>query len=417
MLIRFEVENFRSILGPAELSLVAIDTDRPSVRPLEGLGVSMVTTAGIYGPNAAGKSNLLAALAWLRNAVMTSMSRWDDGIPVQPFAFGDAPDRDTSFTLEMEIDGTRFEYLLDLDARRVRYEALFHYPEGRRRRIFEREATRLVLQRGLGGLAGARQLLTERSLALSIMRRFDEPLTSSFAKAITRIVSLGEDLPGQRRTGSGLHSSLRLFDRPGEKDSLPGLDSPSSRHHALALLQLADLGITDVEVDEEMAMTLDGRTLPRKTMHLIHTSGGEHRRFAPELESAGTSTWLRLIGPLLGATRGGAIVLFDEIERNLHPTLTTQILRLFQSPVSNPSGAQLVFTSHDTNLLNELNRDEIWLAEKSDDGSTRFGALSDFAGERVRRSRNLESSYLSGRFGALPDVSRPDILRELGLIG
>lgn len=82
-----------------------------------------------------------------------------------------------------------------------------------------------------------------------------------------------------------------------------------------------------------------------------------------------------------------------------------------------PHGAQLVFTSHDTSLLNHLNRDEVRLTEKRPDGSTRLGALADFAGERVRRSQNLENAYLHGRFGALPQLDQTELLRALGLIG
>lgn len=134
-------------------------------------------------------------------------------------------------------------------------------------------------------------------------------------------------------------------------------------------------------------------------------------------ESAGTRAWFELIGPVLNALQDGTLILFDELDASLHPTLTAQLVKLFKLRKSNPHGAQLLFTSHDTNLLNHLNRDEVWLTEKVSNGSTRFAALSDFAGERVRRSANLESGYLSGRFGALPDVSRPEVLQELGLIG
>lgn len=77
----------------------------------------------------------------------------------------------------------------------------------------------------------------------------------------------------------------------------------------------------------------------------------------------------------------------------------------------------MIFSSHDISLLNHLNRDEVWLTEKLEDGTTRLGALAEFAGERVRRSQNLEKAYLHGRFGALPDVDRTEILRALGLIG
>lgn len=97
--------------------------------------------------------------------------------------------------------------------------------------------------------------------------------------------------------------------------------------------------------------------------------------------------------------------------------MSAQLIRLFHDPTTNPFGAQLVFTSHDTSLLNHLNRDEVWLTEKRADGSTRLGALAEFAGERVRKSQNLEAGYLHGRFGALPEVDQAEFIRALGLIG
>ncbi len=423
MLIRFEVENFRSILEPAELSMVAVD-DRPEARTHAKLGASLVPVAGIYGPNASGKSNVLAALAWLRTSVQNSLRAWDDEIPVEPFAFGRAKAEDSSFILELEVDGVRFEYLLDVGRHRVSYEALFHYPEGRRRRVFEREANELTLQRGLGELSGTRTLLTDRSLALSIMRRFDEPITSAFSRALVQMRILGQSLNGSGRF-VGIRQSLRLFDVPQEEElDLFGdgitSDEPgwrSARQQAMALLQLADLGVVDVEIEEAQVEVGRGEQVTRRTPQLVHAADSERLAFDYRHESAGTRTWFQLIGPVLDALGSGALILFDELDANLHPTLTAQLIKLFKGRKSNPRGAQLLFTSHDTNLLNHLNRDEVWLTQKTTSGSTRFAALSDFAGERVRKSANLESGYLSGRFGALPDVSHPDILHELGLLG
>ena len=120
--------------------------------------------------------------------------------------------------------------------------------------------------------------------------------------------------------------------------------------------------------------------------------------------------------PRADSAEAGSIVIFDELDASLHPTLRRTV-RIFRSPVTNPFGAQLIFTSHDTSLLNHLNRDEVWLTEKRLDGSTRLGALAEFAGERVRKSQNLENAYLHGRFGALPQVDQTEFLRALGLIG
>lgn len=109
-------------------------------------------------------------------------------------------------------------------------------------------------------------------------------------------------------------------------------------------------------------------------------------------------------------------MLFDEIDASLHPKLSARLLELFQDPVTNPSNAQLIFTTHDTSLLNHLNRDEVWLTEKGKDGATTLIALAEYGGDKVRRSLNLEKAYLQGRFGAVPDLDQFTVRRALGLV-
>ncbi|MCO8276823.1 ATP-binding protein [Actinoplanes sp. TRM 88003] len=425
MLIRFEASNFRSLAENVELSMVAVDRDRDEARPAPLLGESLVTVAAIYGPNASGKSNVVAAFTWLRDAILLSLRAWEDEIPIEPFAFGDSADDNSVFVLELLIDGVRFEYLLELDRERVYYEALFHYPERKRRRIFERDDLELKLQRGLGGLSGTRELLTPTTLALSVARRFEEPLVSQFARELARAEVFGLQRRsrysgagfGPTRSSIASRATMRWFE--DSVDQLPLFGDQSERDQALALLQLADLGISDVVVDEEeMVYSSSPRERSsRKRVRLVHKAGTRDVPLNFELESEGTKTWFHMIGPVLNALRDGSIIVFDELDASLHPTVSAELLKFFHSPTLNPRGAQLVFTSHDTSLLNHLNRDEVWLTEKRDDGSTRLGALAEFAGERVRRSQNLESAYLHGRFGALPQVDQSDFLRAVGLIG
>jgi hypothetical protein len=433
VLIRFEVSNFRSILHPVELSMVAVDRDRSEARSVAGLGESLVPVAAIYGPNASGKSNVLAALSWLRSAVQDSLVHWDDEIPVDPFAFAENPGP-LGFTIESVISGVRFEYVVELDGQAVHYEGLFHYPEKKRRRIFEREGNELILQRGLGNLSGTRELLTARTLVLTIARRFDEPVVSDFARHLLDTQVLGRDTYPQRLPRfprvrhprdynprdvsthhlfpeSPLSVQGTLFEPVDDWDDLGDVEDPAEadRRQALALLRMADLGIEDVVIERR------GRRTP--TVRLVHRAGDGEVPLDFSSESDGTRTWFELIGPVLSALREGSLILFDELDASLHPTLSMHLIRLFHAPETNPKGAQLIFTSHDTSLLNHLNRDEVWLTEKLDDGATRLGALAEFAGERVRKSQNLEKAYLHGRFGALPDVDRTEILRALGLIG
>jgi len=427
MLIRFEVANFRSVLDPVELSMAAVDRDRPEARTVPKLGESLLSVAAIYGPNASGKSNIIAAMSWLTDAVRSSLRLWDDEIPVEPFAFADGRNRPAEFTAELLVAGVRFEYSIQVDRDAVRYEGLFHYPEKKRRRIFERDGSELVLQRGLGGLSGVRELLTPRTLALTIARRFDEPLVTEFAANLLRIRNVG--LPWSRArlrdpvndaTIQWLKSRYGRLQAPPDPDESIG-SVIEDREQALALLRMADLGIDDVVVEEHEFVLgqADGlsRSMVRPRIRLVHRTQDETILFDFAAESAGTRTWFYLIGPVLAALRRGSVLLFDELDASLHPTLSMQLIRLFHDPATNPRGAQLVFTSHDTSLLNELNRDEVWLTEKTQLGMTRLGALAEFAGERVRKSQNLERAYLHGRFGALPDVDRTELLRALGLIG
>ncbi|MEV4890650.1 ATP-binding protein [Nonomuraea sp. NPDC055795] len=224
-----------------------------------------------------------------------------------------------------------------------------------------------------------------------------------------------------RRDGAPL-STLRWFEQPGDQLSLFGeseLDAGiiGGREQALSLLRLADLGIEDVIIEDQDESYPEFTGRARRRFRLLHRTLSETMPFEWHAESEGTRTWFALIGPVLTALRTGTAVLFDELDASLHPTLSAELLRIFHRPVTNPRGAQLVFTSHDASLLNSLNRDEVWLTEKRPDGSTRLGALADFAGERVRKSQNLENAYLHGRFGALPQVDQSALLRALGLIG
>jgi hypothetical protein len=428
MLLRFEVSNFKSIFEPVEFSMMALDSERSSVRRFDALNEGVLCVAGVYGPNASGKTNLVESLAWLSFAVRSSLISFDEVIPREPFKFGNGPTSPTSYRVEMIVDGVRYEYRLELSDSRILSEALYSFPFVKRRKLFERKDMELTFRRGLKGLTGTRELMTPTTLVLSAAVRLDDEEIRPFGVALGSITQVGL----RRRT-----SIPRVLDRylPAVTESLflstnPALQASlfedgsstrlSERDQALELLRFADLGIDDIRVVEDGGSNSDevptGLRDNRRQIRFIHRIADQAMPFEWREESAGTRTWFHLLGPMLGALNRGGILLIDEVEASLHPRLSACLIELFESPDSNPKNGQLIFTTHDTSLLNFLNRDEVWFTERSKDGSTVLTALADFAGDKVRKSLNLERAYLQGRFGAVPEFDQFLLHHALGLI-
>ena len=358
MLLRFAVSNHRSILDPVELSLIALDENRAATRSFDRLSEQVLTVAGIYGPNASGKSNALEALAWLSRAVATSLRQWEDFIPREPHRFGNSPSEPSWYDLDLMVDKIRYEYRLEVDDNQVLHESLHSYPERRRRMIFERdENLEISFRRGVEGQVATRELLTPTTLALSAAGRYNDPDISAVARTISHFGTHGlrRRRQGKRFAGGGpmtqrFSSTARLFDsRNNRRQEHLFEDGESSRtataDAALSLLKFADLGIDDVRFVEDDPEGEMGRG---RRVQLVHRSHSGSVAFELDEESEGTQTWFGLIGPALQALASGHAMLFDEIDSSLHPRLSARLLELFQDPATNPLGAQLIFTTHDT---------------------------------------------------------------------
>lgn len=134
-----------------------------------------------------------------------------------------------------------------------------------------------------------------------------------------------------------------------------------------------------------------------------------------EEESKGTLTLFNLAPAVLSVLWTGGILVVDELEASLHPLLGLHIVRQFNDPARNPRNAQLLFTTHDTNLLGTtlgepaLRRDQIWLTEKDKEGASRIYPLTDY---KPRKEENLERGYLQGRYGAIPFLGELPPVKE-----
>ncbi|MCY4163392.1 MAG: AAA family ATPase [bacterium] len=417
MLLRFEVSNHRSILDPVELSMIAVDDERPATRGFDRLSERVLTTAGIYGPNASGKSNVLDAIRWLSYAVGSSLLGWDGAIPRDPHRFGCGHKMPTTFDMDFVVDGIRHGYQLEVDDSLVIYESLCSYPERRRRVLFERERNAVHFRRGLSGTGGTQELLTPTTLLVSAAMRVGDPAIKAAGRAMSRIaeVNPSEVKPEWGHPPLTFHirssqTHLMFEDKDFRDERIFG--TVTRGEAAIDLLRLADPGIDGFDVMEQFDQAAGD---PSIEPLLVHHHGNGPVSFKVDEESAGTQMLFDLLGPVLDALKHGEVLLFDEADASLHPRLSARLVQMFQDPQTNPYGAQLILATHDTSLLNTLNRDEVWLTEKSADGATQLVALAEFGGDKVRRSLNLERAYLQGRFGAIPEIDHTDVRQALGL--
>jgi hypothetical protein len=173
------------------------------------------------------------------------------------------------------------------------------------------------------------------------------------------------------------------------------------------MVRNADFGILDMRV-----LKNDSDEIPRYSrarIQLKHKSSVEDAWLPLEEESQGTQKLFQMALPVLQTLRDGAVMIVDELEASLHPALAQKIVELFNKPEKNPRNAQLVFTTHDTNLLGTtlgtpvLRRDQVWLTEKDDEGGTALYPLTDY---HPRKSENVERGYLQGRYGAIPFLGK-----------
>jgi uncharacterized protein len=411
VLVRFRVENFRSIKNEQEFSLVAsaLSEHSETLVRADAYDLDLLRSAAVYGANASGKSTLFDALAFMQSAVMDSQPVWkpDGGIPRTPFAFdptlATAP---SLFAVDLLLNGIRYEYGFVADSERVREEWLYAYPRGRRQEWFTRDVSR-------DGEYVFSRLLTGENRTISSLTRANSLFLSAAAQNNHEMLSPVYNWFSQQLLISGALSQAELALRVGER-----CRDSEYRATVYSLLKAADLGLSGIEVveDDRIASLISKlsvilRSEDIQDVRLLHRGGSGADVALPfSEESAGTRTLFALAGAVVETLFSGGTLVVDELDRSLHPHLAINIVRMFNNPLTNASNAQLVFNTHDTNLLDTgvLRRDQIWFTEKGDDGATRLFPLTDF---RARKYENLERGYLQGRYGAVPSVSMPDLRR------
>jgi AAA domain, putative AbiEii toxin, Type IV TA system len=408
MLLSVRVANVLSFRDEQRLSFVATDLNDGSARPAgireRGKEVSVLPVLGLYGANASGKTNALAALRQMRAAVLESLGWFSDRNAVRriPFALDPEFAQQPSFH-EIDLllaDGVRYTYGFEIDDDRVRGEWLHAYPRGRKQVWFDREDDEIDFPGE--GLRGEKLELARRTrsdaLFLSVAAQFNHhQLLPVFTWFRDNLWLVSPEQPAQARR---LDYARQRVVRDG-----------TFRKRIERLLEVADLGLTSIEVV----------SVADEQIRLVHQAGAREVPLEFGQESLGTRSWFGLLGTLLAAFDTGATILVDELDASLHPTMSAEVIGMFVDSDANPNRAQMLFTTHDATLLRTLtggdrvlDRDTIWLTQKDGHGATELYPLTSFQ-PPPRKDANLERSYLLGRYGARPRVAAGELAREVEL--
>ena len=430
MLLSFTVENYRSFAHETTLDMQSpkFQTLRP--RTNESWNDLVLKRAAIFGANASGKTNIIKPLGMLRNAIASSI-RNEDLVKSLYNPHKLHKDDPTTFITEYEYEDVRYRWTLVLDKAGIVEESLQANAKRIWQLIFERERDTIVFGSGAQIPIAAQENINQ----------FLKPTALCFSAWLT-IKNPGRFIGAVYWWKDKMLPLIHVSDPDREARHSWVMELASKNINWLKLLKLmmttADVGITDVSVKEE--------TLPEKLrqFHILinpektqveisdtppqgasfdeylsyiefhHEGDSDGFVLKEEDESRGTQVWIDSIVPALYALYHGALLIVDELDSSLHPTLLREFIHYFQDEEINTKGAQLIFTTHDLTLLGNhpteaLDRNEVWFVEKQQSISELI-ALSEYS---PRDNHNIEKRYLQGVFGAVPITSSRGIAEAL----
>jgi len=407
MLVEFRIENHRSIREEQVFTMEAGRVgDATDIRPrhVKGVSAPLLPVAAIYGANASGKSNVLDGLAYMQVVVLLSYRFFSpgSGIPGRtPFAWDGHRTKPSLYEVVIVLDGVRYQYGFVLDDERIHEEWLYAWPKGRKRRWFVREwDDALGYSFSFGDhLKGVKRIVEDFTRDNALF------LSAAAQNANEQLMSLYhwfQDLrvvDSKQRVGFADKEKDQWLASAIQDSAQPAAFQESHQQSKLEafreLLRAADFGVVDFKPD------------PRRPGGYLfqHSVNDDDPWLALDQESDGTKALFSRAQLIVEVIWRGGIVVIDELEKSLHPLLAQRIIDLFNDPLGNPLNAQIIFTTHDTNLLSglrssvPLRRDQVWLTEKSREGSTSLFPLTDY---QPRKGENLEKGYLIGRYGGVP---------------
>jgi len=424
MLVEFKVANFKSFNEEQVFSLVASkDTTHPD-NLINAGKFNLLKTAAIFGQNASGKSNFITAVRFVENFVGRSATKMNQGDPipsVAPFRLTlESKAKPSCFQIKVLIGDALYDYGFSATRERVHGESLTVRLPGARgaQEWIDRDydaRTGETKWRFGGPLSGEEKLLREKTrdngLALSRGAELNiKALSELFLWFRQRLYIYDLSSPPTVLMNVTAESMIddgqfgtKLSDMIRDADF--GIDRIKVEERTRGVGDVAS-NIREGLSEQTLKMYLAEKAFSINAIHHVIPSDSEEEFDFMAEESNGTKRFFALAGPILHALENGNLMAVDEIECSMHPLLVRKLIELFQSPKANVKGAQLIFATHDSTLMDQtlLRRDQIWLVEKNKNGASQLRSLYDFApDERPRNTEAFQRNYLAGRYGGVPN--------------
>ncbi|WP_167407624.1 AAA family ATPase [Nostoc flagelliforme] len=417
MLIEFSVGNYRSFKEQVTFSMVAANLvakdkklDENNVFEIDK-ELKLLKSAAIYGANASGKSNLATALGFMRWFMINSSKETQstEKIGVERFKLSTETEAKPSFfEIVFLMSGKRYKYGFEATIEKVVSEWLFYVPKSKETKLFERKLDKISASKTYKA-DGIQQKTRHNALFLSVSAQFNVQIAEKILDWLTNRVQLISGLDDRGYRGYTVNCLM----------------NNENKNEIIQLLNKLDLGFGDIKV-EEIEVTVDSWSseVPDEIKSIILKNGARkvttvqtmHQKFDKKVnpvsteifnlyvqESEGTQKVFALAGPLVDTLKNGRVLIIDELDARIHPLISHAIVELFNSNETNPNNAQLIFMTHDTNLLNNklFRRDQIWFTEKNRYGATDLYSLAEY---KIPDDAPFESDYIQGRYGAIPYI-------------
>ncbi len=419
MLLEFSVGNYLSFKKKKTLSLLASGiSDFKESNLIEAERYTLLKGAVIYGANASGKSNLIKAMSTMRRLVLYSFNQTSaKGLDVIPFLLSTETDgKPSHFEVLFQTEGTRYRYGFEVTNQTVAAEWLFESKKKTEKLLFIRENDGIDVQDSFKEGKDLEQKTRDNALFITVVDQFNGPIAKKIMKWFNNFITISGlshehyeiatfKMFDKKIKGNPLTEFFKKLDLGFDDITIkriafdPKKDIPNDLPESVMKMMVKDL---------EGAYKFDIRTTHKKyndkneVVKLIEFDMREQ-------ESAGTNKVFNISGPVFNVLHSGGTLIVDELDSSLHPLLTLAITRLFNSKEFNPNNAQLIFTTHDTNLFEygKYRRDQIYFVEKDQFGASDLYSLVEYKeedGRKVRKDRSFENDYIAGRYGAIPYI-------------